>query len=263
MKWIFLLLIMANAAYVAWQSVAAADKKVEQDLVYAPPVSEKIYLIDEEAAPTDAPIQTPAIEAPALVQVAEAEAVVEKVQEAIQKAEVKQQVDVKQPVEVKPEAVAAAPKQDLLCPLIELEKDSDRSLVEVALKSRKLAYKKSETTGKRDKYWLYIAAPATTAQAQDIVSRLKLKRIESYVIARGDMKNRISLGLFSSKDRAEQAQQSIASQSGMKVQIYEHQRSVSIYQLLISKPVEKKSWMEFEQSLDMSKLLIKIEKNPC
>ncbi|MCO4787173.1 MAG: SPOR domain-containing protein [Marinomonas atlantica] len=247
MKWLFLLTVLANAGFVAWLGFSAADSKIEKGAVYGPPVSEKIYLIGEEHPDSNVALSTNVY---SNVPASTAESVADEVGQAVNSM-------------LKNNAAAVIETENLLCPVVVLERDADRRLVTEALKEEKIAFTQQETTGKRDKFWLYISAPATTAQAQDIVARLKLKRIDSYIISRGDMKNRISLGLFSSQERAEQAQVSITERSGMPVNVYPHQRSVKLYELLLDQPIIEQAWENFLQTLDLSKLLIKIEKNPC
>lgn len=247
MKWLFLLMILANAGLVAWLGFSAADTKIEKAPVYAPPLSEKIYLIGEELPDSNVAMSTNVYSnAPAST----AESVANEVGQAVNNM-------------LKNDAATVVETENLLCPVVVLERDADRRLVTEAFNEAKIAFTQQEATGKRDKFWLYISAPATTAQAQDIVARLKLKRIDSYIISRGDMKNRISLGLFSSQERAEQAQESISERSGMPVNVYPHQRSVKLYELLLDQPITEQAWRNFLQTLDLSKLLIKIEKNPC
>lgn len=243
MKWLFLLMVLANAGFVAWQGFSASDIGAEQAPVYAPPVGERIYLVgekrpDEEVVPVSAP-PTPT------------QKVVNEVDQAVVNALQEQNND------------AQKAEESLLCPVVTLERSADLSIVTEALDRENLSYTQNDITGKREKFWLYIPAPATSAQAQSIVSRLKLKRIDSYIISRGEMKNRISLGLFSSKARAEQAQVSISERSGMSVNVYPHQRSVKLYELLLDRPISEQVWDSFLKTLDLSKLLIKIEKNPC
>ncbi|CUB03848.1 SPOR domain-containing protein [Marinomonas fungiae] len=251
MKWVFLLLVLANAGVVAWHGFAAADVRTEQAPIYAPPVSERIYLISE--ARPEEPEQEVSLTESTLAsepEQASAEAILTQLDQAVAAAVERNEGEPRQ-------------EENLLCPMLVLERDADRRLVSETLRRNNLAFTQNETSGKRDKYWLYIAAPESTSKAQDVVAELKLKRIDSYVISRGDMKNRISLGLFSSKERAQQAQATIAQRSGMRVNIYEHQRTVALYELLLDQPITENNWQQFMQQLDLSKLLIKIEKNPC
>ena len=244
MKWLFFMLVLSNAGFVAWQGFVGTDNTLKQAPVYGPPVSERIYLVGE-GRPQEPNVDAIETQAPLLrssLPETEADKVLASLEQEIDK---------------------VSTNENLLCPVIVLERNADKVEVISVLRQNDLEFTERKTTGKREKYWLYIAAPATTEKAQEIVSSLKLKRIDSYIISRGDMKNRISLGLFSSKDRAEQAQASIAKQSGMAVNIYAHQREVGLSELLLSAPITTKHWEDVMNELDFSKLLIKIEKNPC
>ena len=77
------------------------------------------------------------------------------------------------------------------------------------------------------------------------------------------MKNRISLGLYSSMERADQAKKRIQDKSGFTVDVYEHMRSVPLQQVDIEQPVDEKDWESFVSRFDLSKMMIKLEKNPC
>lgn len=244
MKWLFFLLILANAGFVAWQGFAAATLNVTEQPVYAPPVSERIYLVSETSS--DA-----ALEQRNQTEVVEPEGSADKVAAQINAA-----------IE-KASLATSATSEQLLCPVIVLERDADRRTVVSLLNQHQLSFSQNDTTGKREKYWLYISAPSSSEAAKNIVARLKQKKIDSYVITRGEMKNRISLGLYSSKTRAEQAQAAISERSGMLVNIYDHERTVSLYELLLANPIPESDWEKLVGQLDMSKLLIKIEKNPC
>ncbi len=250
MKWLFLLLVMANAAVMGWQGFAASEQQPPRESVYAPPVSERVYLVDERR-PVDS---VPQNNVPAA-----SDQVQEQLAAAIANAELQAQSGTSQ-VEASTESQS---EDALLCPIVALERDADRRQVMATLEQAGLAFTQNETTGRREKYWLYIPAPATSKAADDIVLRLKTLKIDSYVIARGEMKNRISLGLYSSEPRAQQAQATIAERSRMDVQIYTHERTVNLYELMLSEPIRESQWQAVMDQLDFSKLLIKVEKNPC
>lgn len=235
MKWVFLLLVLANAGFIAWQGFSGSDRAMAKSPIYAPPVSEKIYLIDEMNPDT--------VQGVAQRSMTSSERIADEINQAVAK---------QQPS-----------TQQWLCPVISLERKQDQAPVIAALNEAGFEFTREEASGRRDKYWLYIPAPDSTAKAQSIMKRLKQQGIDSYVVASGEMRNRISLGLYSSQVRAEQAQQSIAERTNMLVSIYEHQRDVSLLELLLAQPVSEADWQQFVSRLDLSKLLIKIEKNPC
>ena len=52
------------------------------------------------------------------------------------------------------------------------------------------------------KYWVYLSPMATKASALKKLKELQSKKIDSFLITRGELKNGISLGIFSSVDSA-------------------------------------------------------------
>lgn len=52
-------------------------------------------------------------------------------------------------------------------------------------------------------YWVYLEPVATRREALRLLSELQAKRIDSYVIPKGDLANGISLGMFSKKSLAD------------------------------------------------------------
>jgi hypothetical protein len=152
---------------------------------------------------------------------------------------------------------------ELFCPRIEVERQADQKFIVQVLNDFDWSYQEKEVAGKRLKYWLYIDAPETPEIAASIVKELSDKSIDSFIINRGEMKNRISLGLYSSRARAEQSQLQIKRLSGYEVSVYEHMRNVSLQQIDIGQPVEIDDWERFMARLDLTKMMIKLEKNPC
>ncbi|MCB5162113.1 SPOR domain-containing protein [Marinomonas algarum] len=231
MKWLFLFVVLLNAGFLSWHSFIQDQPDVKQESVYGPPVSEKVYLLSEEARGQDLDRSQ--------VQSSNSE-----IESALNK------------------ALNVAAKQTF-CPRIETEKLQDKLRIVQALDKGGWPYQAREITGKRAKYWLYIAAPKTPAIAEDIVKELATKSIDSFVINRAEMKNRISLGLFSSEDRANQARIRIQNDSGYPVDVYEHMRNVSIQQVDVRQGVSEEDWQTFLSQFDLSKMAIKVEKNAC
>ncbi|TYL49141.1 SPOR domain-containing protein [Marinomonas sp. IMCC 4694] len=232
MKWLFLFVVLLNAAFFGWQRVAQEAVTKKQDSVYGPPTSEKIRLLSEVSA---------------------------------LKPEIEASVSVASQVE---QALSKGLSDDLrssavFCPRLETEHQEDKKQIIQALNDLGWPYKEKESTGKRAKFWLYIAAPETPALADRIVKELAAKSIDSFVINRAEMKNRISLGLYSSKVRAEQSKISIQNASGYVVDVYEHMRTVSLQQVEIDQPIDESEWEDFMSRFDLSKMMIKLEKNPC
>jgi hypothetical protein len=69
--------------------------------------------------------------------------------------------------------------------------------------------------------------------------------------------------LYSSKERAEQAKLRIQNLSGYRVDVYEHMRNVPLRQIDIEEPIDEKDWEQFVSRFDLTKMMIKLEKNPC
>ncbi|BFM50272.1 SPOR domain-containing protein [Marinomonas sp. THO17] len=235
MKWLFLLVVLLNAAFLSWHNLAKDSAVQNKENIYGPPVSEKIHLLSEDAAVSEQDYNAGVVSNDELV-------------EALNRVVEKQ---------------SATPQENLLCPRIVADNQSSRASVKAELQKVGWAFDEKEVTGKRPKFWLYISAPETQQQAAAIVKDLASKKIDSFVITRAEMKNRISLGLYSAQDRAEQAKQRIEKSSGYPVDIYEHLRTVPLFELDIKDPVKVVDWDAFVVRFDLSKMMIKIEKNPC
>ena len=240
MKWLFAVLLIINAGFFAWHSYRPVPASTTT-LSYVPPVSTPVYLLGEEAPLLEV---TTSDEAPVRV----AEPVLAIPQDRIADS-----------TTVTPDSSSKA----LLCPLVEFERVGEKDAFLDLLHRQNIAAVVSEGRAQREKFWLYIPAQVNADAAKEVLARLRLKKIDSYLIARGEMKNRISLGLFSSLERALQAQAKVDAQTGYGAQIYQHQRDVSIYQVALENPILETSWQTLIEQVDTSKWLIKIEKNPC
>ena len=235
MKWLFLIVVLLNAAFLSWHNLAKDASVPDKENIYGPPVSEKIHLLSEEPAVTEEDYNAGVMSNDELVS-------------ALNKVVEKQ---------------SAPSPENLLCPRFVADNQSSRAAVKAELQKLGWAFDEQEVTGKRPKFWLYIPAPETPQKAAAIVKDLASKKIDSFVINRAEMKNRISLGLYSSQDRAEQAKQRIEKVSGYPVDIYEHMRNVPLFEIDIKDPVNVADWEAFVSSFDLGKMMIKIEKNPC
>ena len=230
MKWFFYFVVMANAMFFTWSAFVGDEPATPTEVVYAPPVSEKIRLLSE------APSQNEAVD------------------NSSQNQGVAAALD---------NAVAGFKGSDTFCPRIEVEKKVEEQQIIKLLNDLGWRYSMQSTVGKRPKFWLYIDAPATKKDATEIVKALTAKSIDSFIITRKEMKNRISLGLYSSKGRAQQARQRIQADSGYTVNIYEHMRTVSLHQIDIKQEINSEDWDAFLSQFDLTKMMIKLEKNPC
>ncbi|REG81142.1 SPOR domain-containing protein [Marinomonas pollencensis] len=235
MKWLFYVFVLANAAALSWNSLVQDNRVAPKESVYAPPVSESIRLLSEPQSDDD-------------IKAEKSQA--EKIEDALNQA-------VASSVGSNGESTAE------FCPRIETEKSGDEAQVVKALKAFGWEYSEQETVGKRPKYWLYIDAPETKQRATEIVKDLAAKSIDSFIITREEMKNRISLGLYSAQGRALQARERIQKLSGYQVNIYDHMRSVSLHQITLKQPIKEADLEAFLAQFDLTKMMIKLEKNPC
>jgi hypothetical protein len=244
MKWLFFLLIFGNMGFFAWHQLEAGQSSVVVKSVYAPPVSQKIVTLEE----TD----------PTL--------------EGINESETKDVVgtEVKDDLERKLEAIVEnavlARGQEggvAYCPIIEVEKDQDRVKLIAKLGQFGWRYRDDEYKSNSLKYWLYINAPNTRSEAADIMSELKQKGIDSFRITRGEMKNRISLGLYSIEKAAQEEERRIESLVDYSVETFEHNRVVSILKIQIVDKITRVQLSELENWMKLSKMMINLEKNPC
>ena len=234
MKWLFLFVVLLNAAFLSWHSFIQDKPSDHQESIYGPPVSEKIHLLSEAPAVTEEDYNA---------QISYGEGIEDALSKVIEQ--------------------ASGDSPSLYCPRLETEREDDKKQIVQVLKEFKWPFTEKEVSGKRPKFWLYIAAPETPAIAEKIVKELASKSIDSFVINRAEMKNRISLGLYSSSERAEQAKARIQNISGYAVDVYEHMRNVPLQQIDVAQPVDEKDWEQFMSRFDLTKMVIKVEKNPC
>ena len=235
MKWLFYVFVLANAAFLSWNSLVQDDSAARAQAVYAPPVSESIRLLSEPPSDDD---------------LVEEKTQAEKMEEALNQA-------------VASSVAPDSTSDTVFCPRIETEKSGDETQIVKTLKAFDWAYREQETLGKRPKYWLYIDAPATKQRATEIVKDLASKSIDSFIITREEMKNRISLGLYSAQGRAQQARERIQKLTGYSVNVYDHMRTVSLHQITITQPIKEADLEAFLAQFDLTKMMIKLEKKPC
>jgi len=241
MKWLFFLLIFVNIGFFAWHELEKSSPSVVAKSVYAPPVSQKIVTLEE----TDPKLSGDEREVREIVNVKDD---LERKLEAI----------VENAVSTRKESASLA-----YCPIVEVEKDQDRMKLVARLRELGWRYRDDEYKRNSLKYWLYIDAPNTRAEASEIMSELKQKGIDSFRITRGEMKNRISLGLYSIEKTAREEEDRIESLVGYSVETFQHNRVVSILKVQIVDKITKLQLGELEKWMELSKMMINLEKNPC
>jgi len=239
MKWLFFLLVIINICVFGWYNLVAVNKEIVSDPVYAPPVSQKILTLSE---------------------VPEVVIVPEPTAKEIEFKAVEQELrDITNALE----QFSSNDTNQAFCPRIEFEKEQDKRAFLPQIDALGWRYQESKVEGERQKFWLYIAAPKTRDQSSKIVKALKLRGVDSFIINRGEMKNRISLGLYSVSITAEKERNRISELSGFDVKIYPHLRKVPITVIKITDGINESEWKMFTSRMNFGKMMIKLEKNPC
>ncbi|ADZ89528.1 SPOR domain-containing protein [Marinomonas mediterranea] len=260
MRWLFLLVVLINAGFFSWHSFSQDQRQAFQEKVYAPPVGTKIALMSE-------PVEELSVK-PAQREIAERREALERLEGRLQNAVSEAESNLRNPT-LSSDGVGIAATQEprdedvKSCRIIETEREKDHKAILVSLNKKRWAYTETQKIGERDKYWLYISAPNNRAAANKIVADLKGRGVDSFIINRGEMKNRISLGLYSSKVRAEQAAAAIKTKANYDVEVFEHQRKVSLYVVDIATQMTDELFNNWLKSLEMEPSLIKIEKKSC
>lgn len=248
MKWLFFLLVLLNVVAVGWYGFRGDEVVESADPVYAPPVSQRILALSEVRETT---AQKP--DEAEISFVNELEAELRALAEAEAKAE-----------EVKVhKAVQAKVAEQLICPVMSFEKDQEKSQVLARVQGVGWKVKEYRSHGDRQRFWVYIDAPASRQDAIRAVDRLKQQGVDSFIINRGEMKGRISLGLYSSAEAANTEKNRITNLSDFVVKVFEHMRSVPLSVLEIEEGISESDWSSFASSLELGNMMIKLEKNPC
>lgn len=239
MKWLFFLLVVINIGVFGWYNLVVVNQEIVSDPVYAPPVSNKILTLNEvpeiikKPGPTAKEIEFKAVED-----------------------ELREITDAF-------EQFSSINDSPLFCPRIEFEKEHDKRIFMPQIDSLGWHYQETKIEAERQKFWLYIGAPETREQASRIVTSLKLRGVDSFIINRGEMKNRLSLGLYSVSITAEQERNRISELSGFVVKVYPHLRKVPISVIKITEGINESEWKKFTSKINFGKMMIKLEKNPC
>ncbi|TBR40854.1 SPOR domain-containing protein [Marinomonas agarivorans] len=246
MKWLFFLLVLLNIGSVTWYSLQSQSSEIS-DEIYAPPTSGNIFTLDEMLELGDK-FQQP--------------------KTVVEKLDISLEGNKLDPAPIlKKEPTSTQKEKDvtvkLVCPTIYFEKEQEKLSILNKLQSKEFVIKEYQTSGEREKFWVYIDAPEKREQAINIVDQLKLKGVDSFIINRGEMKNRISLGLYSTAATANAEKNRIAKQSGLIVKVFEHTRNVPLSVLEFEEGVTENEWRKFLSSLDLNKMMIKLEKNSC
>lgn len=111
-------------------------------------------------------------------------------------------------------------------------------------------------------YWVYLPAEVSKKKALRLLHELQAKKIDSYVIPKGDLANGISLGLFSSEDAALRRQDEVAGH-GYSAQVEEVERTYEeVWVVLAAAEAEKADENLWKKLLDKQENL-ELRQNFC
>lgn len=244
MRWVLVLLIVANIAYFVWQSwfvvPVAEDQSVPElatddnaprllllsELTEAPTpaageapaqpepaeiAGEPVDTVDSapgtglaEAAPAEAPSEAPEVAPEEAPEQAPAEAG-EEVAQAPAEPVVSQQVALVEP------AAGGAPTAEPVCWLVgPFPEEVTGKQVISRFKALELdmAMVSSETVD-RQEYWVFLGPYPSQAEAFSSLKAVQADGLDAYVHASGELKNAVGLGYFSQKSSAESALEAI------------------------------------------------------
>ncbi len=184
MRWLFLLLLLANAGYFAWQALKAPMPEPTRSTA---PAAQGLALLSELSEG-----EHPALRAATPPPTVEPE-------EEVTAEERIESVAVEPEVQPEPEP----PRQCL--ELKGFEKPSEaESLLKAMLGEGMQLEARGDELVPRSNYWVLIPPFKTRAEAEVVIKQLKGRKLRDfYRVRSGESANAISLGVFSSKDAAE------------------------------------------------------------
>lgn len=109
--------------------------------------------------------------------------------------------------------------------------DSDRVSIKNWLSVRSIPITEHiEEVRTRERYWVYLEPKATEAEARAQVEQLKQQGVSDYyMVIKGNMKNAISLGLFSSQETVNRRLEELAKEGYQPVVIPQHKVEQKVY----------------------------------
>lgn len=110
----------------------------------------------------------------------------------------------------------------------------------------------------RERYWVYLEPKATEAEARAQVEQLKQQGVSDYyMVTKGDMKNAISLGLFSSQESVNRRLEELAKEGYQPVVVPQHKVAQQVFiQAQLTQEQTNLSLPDLPES-------IKVENKPC
>lgn len=111
-------------------------------------------------------------------------------------------------------------------------------------------------------WWVYLPSFESRDQALQMLRRLQIDKIDSFLVASGEFKHAISLGFFSKQETAEAVLRD-AQKQGYMAKVVEKPRSQLASWFVLSPAAASGDWLELEQSLFAANPELKKIKNSC
>lgn len=111
-------------------------------------------------------------------------------------------------------------------------------------------------------WWVYLPAFESRDQALQMLRRLQIDKIDSFLVTSGELKHAISLGFFSKQEAAEEVLRD-AQKQGYMAKVVEKPRSQLASWFVLSPAAASGDWLELEQSLFAANPELKKIKNSC
>ena len=208
MRWIVLFLLIVNVAYFGWGVVQQSGPKGNASKQVDSPVlgGQKLVLLTERLPQASSSVPPPAPVIPKEEQ--------SPVHRGLDKVEIKKESM----------CVSVGPYQ---------EEVLGRTLVKnLAVEGVASELDRLELD-KEMQYWVILPPAATRKEAMQSLRNLQAKKIDSYLISSGELRNSISLGLFSKKQSAQGVLVSVK-EAGFPAQMVEKERIRSEFWVRIS-----------------------------
>lgn len=197
MRWIVLTLLISNIAYFAWEFIHAdnAGRPLAAESTLEPLAGKKLVLLTERL-----PAQTSSAPPPAPIVV-------------VEPTPVHRPVD---SVEVKKQSMCVSVGP------YEVETDGKTLIKNLSVEGYQARLESLELS--RDvQFWVLLPPAKSRKEAMAALRNLQAKRIDSYLISSGEMKNAISLGLFNKEQSARGVLASVR-EAGFPAELLEKER---------------------------------------
>ncbi|RLT98142.1 MAG: hypothetical protein D9N11_14430 [Ketobacter sp.] len=235
MRWIVLFLLIVNVAYFGWEFAYQSSPAVVAEAKSLPPLEgKKLVLLTERlpGAKSSAPPPAPVI--------------------AKEQSPVYRELD---RVDVKKQAMC-----------VSVGPYEDESLGRAMIKNLAVEGVASELDqlelSKEMQYWVILPPSPTRKEAMQLLRNLQAKKIDSYLISSGELRNSISLGLFSKKQSAQGVMASVK-EAGFPAELVEKERVRSEFWVRIQPGQPVENLEETLETLVVQGGDIKISKAAC